>query len=274
MPDDISSRWYVYAILSADAVLPQTLTGLGDAPVTLITSGAIAAAVSCITEPSVDALPAQLLRHETVVETIRRVAPALPVRFGTIFPDVAALTQILAARAPILQADLARVGDKLEMGLLVLRAAPEPGAAAPHADGGASIPELPMPLRDSSGPGAQYLASRFARYAGESRVGEDARRLAQRVDAALRPYVIESRYTLRPAPRLALRSAHLLQPNGEAAFRRVCEDLRTGAPDLRLLVTGPWPPYSFITRSEQSRSRRTTLAALLTGETSVRDMTP
>ncbi|HEX8035565.1 MAG TPA: GvpL/GvpF family gas vesicle protein [Ktedonobacterales bacterium] len=274
MPNDNSTRWYVYAILSADAVLPQTLTGFGDAPVTLIPSGAIAAAVSRIKEPSVDASPAQLLGHETVVEAIRRVAPALPVRFGTIFPDVTALTRILAARAAILQADLARVGDKLEMGLSALWAAPEPGAAAPHADGGGSIPELPVPLRDSSGPGAQYLASRFARYAGESRGAKDTRRLAQRVDAALRPYVIESRYTLRPAPRLALRSAHLLQPDGEAVFRRVCEDLRMGAPDLCLLVTGPWPPYSFTTRSGQSRDHRTTLAALLTGETSLGDSTP
>ncbi len=259
MPDDRSSHWYVYAILSADATPTQALTGLGDAPVSFVRSGAIAAAVSPFMEGSAEPSPARLLRHEATVEAIRRAAPALPVRFGTIFPDSAAVVQALAARAPDLQADLARVGDKLEMGLSILWAAFEPAGTAPgdtpsHAGDEEAAAALPAALQGPAGPGAQYLASRFTHYASESRGAVDARRLAQRVDAALRPYVIESRYALRPAPRLALRSAHLLQPDGEAAFRRACEDLRKGAPDLYVLVTGPWPPYSFATPPRQAQS--------------------
>lgn len=269
MSNDLSSHWYVYAILSADAILPQRLAGLGDAPVVLIPSGAIAAAVSHIESPAIEASPAHLLRHEAAVEAIRRSVPALPVRFGTIFPDVATVARILAERASILQADLGHIGDKLEMGLSVLWGASESGEAAPHVESGGSMTDLPEPLRASSSPGTQYLASRFARYADESRAGGDARRLAQRVEAALRPYVIESRYRLRPAPRLALRSAHLVRPDGEAAFRRAYEDLRVGAPDLRLLVTGPWPPYSFATSSGRSRSDHDARAALLADETSL-----
>ena len=259
MPNDVSSqssRWYVYAILSGDATLPQPLTGIGDAPVTLVLSGAIAAAVSPFIGASAEPSPAQLVRHEATVEAIRRGAPTLPVRFGTLFPDLASVARSLEARASTLQADLARVGDKLEMGLALLWATREPGEtpSQPHTAGDGSVAALPESLRAPSGPGVQYLASRFAHYASESRSVEDARRLAQRVDVILRPYVLESRYTLRPAPRLALRSAHLLQPNGELGFRRVSEELRMGAPDLHVLVTGPWPPYSFAMSPAQSRN--------------------
>lgn len=265
MPDDRSRHWYVYAILSAGAEFPQALTGLGDAPVSLVPAGAIAAAVSPFMESSAAPSPAQLLRHEATVEAIRRVAPALPARFGTIFPDIAAVANALAARAPELQADLARVGDKLEMGLSILWATFEPGDTPSQDDAAAP---LPTALQAPSGPGARYLASRFMRYASESRGAADARRLAQRVDAALRPYVIESRYAVRPAPRLALRSVHLLQPDGEAAFRRVCEELRSGAPDVRVLVTGPWPPYSFATPPRQPRTAHDALFTSLVGEPS------
>lgn len=272
MPDDLSRHWYVYAILSADTdtTFTQALTGLGDAAVSLVRSGAVAAAVSPFTHATVEPSSAQLLRHEATVEAIRRAAPALPVRFGTIFPDIAALVHALAARAPDLQADLARVGDKLEMGLSILWAASgtgtTPGDTPSHAEGEDSMAALPASLQGPSGPGAQYLASRFTHYASESRGAADARRIAQRIDAALRPYVIESRYALRPAPRLALRSVHLLQPDGEAAFRRACEDLRKGAPDLHVLVTGPWPPYSFATPPRQSRTAQDLPIASAVGE--------
>lgn len=277
MPNEVSSqssRWYVYAILHGEATLPQPLTGHGDAPVTLVPSGAIAAAVSPFMAASAEPSPTQLVRHEATVEAIRRNAPALPVRFGTLFPDVVSVARSLEARASILQADLARVGDKQEMGLSLLWATIEPGktTSQPHAAGDGSVAALPESLRASSGPGAQYLASRFAHYASESRSTEAARRLAQRVDTILRPYVLESRYTLRPAPRLALRSAHLLQPDGEAAFRGVCEELHAGAPDLHVLVTGPWPPYSFATHSAQSHNAHDTPAISLVSEASRREM--
>ncbi len=280
MPDDRSSHWYVYAVLSADTAFTQALTGLGDAPVSFVRSGAVAAAVSPFMEGSAEPSPARLLRHEATVEAIRRAAPALPVRFGTIFPDSAAVVHALAARAPDLQADLARVGDKLEMGLSILWAGFEsgtplgtpPGDTPSHAGGEDSVAALPAALQVPSGPGAQYLASRFTHYASESRGAVDARRLAQRVDAALHPYVIESRYALRPAPRLALRSVHLLQPDGEGAFRRACEELRKGAPDLHVLVTGPWPPYSFATPPRQSRNAHDVPFASAVGEPSRGDI--
>lgn len=268
MPDNRSRHWYVYAILSAGAEFPRALTGLDDAPVSLVPAGAIAAAVSTFMESSAAPSPAQLLRHEATVEAIWRVAPALPARFGTIFPDIAAVAQALAARAPELQADLARVGDKLEMGLSILWATFESGDTPSHAGGDDAAAPLPTPLLAPSGPGARYLASRFTRYASESRGAADARRLAQRVDAALRPYVIESRYAVRPTPRLALRSVHLLQSDGDAAFRRVCEELRSGAPDVHVLVTGPWPPYSFATPPRQPRTAHDALFTSLVGEPS------
>ncbi len=39
--------------------------------------------------------------------------------------------------------------------------------------------------------------------------------------------------------------AHLVERGAEREYRVALEVLRHERPDLRFLVTGPWPPYSF-----------------------------
>lgn len=245
------SGWYVYAILPADAALPAGLSGLRGAPVSVVRGGAVAAAVSPIEGEPPGAAPARLLEHEATVEAVRRGSPALPARFGTIFPTVEALARALEARSAVLAADLARLGDAVELGLSVLASGPDRDAT-PAPDESAAEAEIPERLRHAAGPGARYLAARAARYGGDSRARDEARRMEERMERMLGPYAIESRYTPRPAPRLVLRAAYLVAPSRLDAFRAAVEELRRSSScGIRLLVTGPWPPYSFVTAARE-----------------------
>lgn len=255
MSSDVSSGCYVYAVAHAGAALPDGLAGLDDAPLTLMSSGPLAAAVSLVAEAAPAVTSAHLLQHERAVEAVCRVAPALPVRFGTVFPDRQALARALHERRAALHADLARIGGKVEMGLSVLWRAPDPSdpafASGPD-DQSRHGDALPPALRAAAaGAGARYLAARFSRYASRDHAGAAARRLAERIGATLRPHVtvIESRCDVNPTPRLALRAAYLLEPDAVREFKAAYGELRTSLPDLRFLVTGPWPPYSFVSRS-------------------------
>lgn len=242
------SGWYVYAILPADSTLPAGLRGFHGAPVSVVRGGEVAAATSPIERGPPSASPARLLEHEATVEAVRRASPALPARFGTIFPTVEALAHALEARSAVLAADLARLGDAVELGLTVLEAGPARGDAAPAPDESDPATEIPERLRHAAGPGARYLAARAARYGGDTRARDEARRMEERMERALGPYAVESRYTPRPAPRLVLRAAYLVAPSRVEAFRTAVEELRrSSSGGIRLLVAGPWPPYSFVT---------------------------
>ena len=53
--------------------------------------------------------------------------------------------------------------------------------------------------------------------------------------------------------RLALRGACLLDPSQVPAFREGFDAIRRIRPDLRFLLSGPWPPYSFVTPTEAGK---------------------
>jgi hypothetical protein len=51
-----------------------------------------------------------------------------------------------------------------------------------------------------------------------------------------------------PRPPEALRAAYLVDRRAVAGFTRLVARLDERHPELRLLCTGPWPPYSFAER--------------------------
>jgi hypothetical protein len=234
----MASACYVYAILARETPLPAGLRGIAGAPVALVPYRALAAATSPLEHGSPHPTPQNVWRHEAVVEVLRSQGPALPVRFGTVLADAAAVAHALAARYDVLAADLARLGDKVEFSLSVLWDPP----STPRED--------QAPSMKAQSPGSRYLHARLAAYRREAAVRERARALARELDRELSVHALESRCTVLPTPRLVVRAAYLLEPGRVPAFQDTFAQLRQAHPDLRLLLSGPWPPYRFVTPPE------------------------
>jgi hypothetical protein len=213
---------YVYAVLPSDADVPP-LHGLGDAAVQRRAAGGLALAVS-----EHDAEPPgtqeALLRHAEVVETLAETGAAvLPARFGLVFRDDAALEAGVAGQAAELRAALERVRGCAEVGLRVL--GPELG-----------IPETPQR-------GGDYLRARL-------RETTERARLAAQLHDALARHARDSTVNAPAGERLLLSAAYLVPRDGVDDFRGEVVKLERSHPDLALVCTGPWPPYSFAPRTE------------------------
>jgi len=143
-----------------------------------------------------------LWRHEAMLERLMEDRGVLPVRYGTLVPDEAAVLRTLDERRDELAAGLARVRGAVELAL--------------RAD-----------LRDAS-------AGFAARAAGAG--------AASRLHEALTPLAREA--VLQPAREL-LRAAYLVDRGGVDAFVARVRELEAAAPQLALVCTGPWPPFSF-----------------------------
>jgi Gas vesicle synthesis protein GvpL/GvpF len=238
----MASGCYVYAILAREPPLPPGLRGFGGAAVSTVPWRALAAATSPLERGAPRPTPENVWRHEAVVEVLRSQGPALPVRFGTVLADASAVAHALAERYDVLVADLARLGDKVELGLNVLWDPPiTPGEEQLPSSGAAM---------EAHGPGLRYLQARLAAHRREVAVRERARSLARELDRELGIHALERRCTLLPTPRLVVRAAYLLDPRRVPAFQDAFAELRQTHPDLRLLISGPWPPYSFVTPPE------------------------
>jgi Gas vesicle synthesis protein GvpL/GvpF len=170
---------------------------------------------------------ATLRAHDAVIRRLADTVDAiLPVRFGALLSE-SALTDALAARGRELTEALALVAGREQMTLRLMgEAVPRraPAAVSDH-------PEL--------GPGARYLAARRA----EWRRAREAPEL-EPLRPALQPLVRAERVTRHDAPPLLASVYHLIDRGASAAYLSAVE--RAGGPTpVRIVVTGPWPPYAF-----------------------------
>jgi hypothetical protein len=193
------------------AVLAITDAGVTvDPPVVAVRSDGVSVLCAPASEETVDA--DALWRHEELLEGLMERRPLLPVRYGTRVPDEAAAAAAVAGRGAELMAQLDRVRGAVEVSVRVRGAEPSPPATGSES-------------------GVEYLRARTA----ASRAGEA-------VHEVLDPLARESR-VLGGAD--ALRAAYLVEHGDVDAFVARVRELQGAHPELAILCTGPWPPYSF-----------------------------
>jgi Gas vesicle synthesis protein GvpL/GvpF len=199
---------------------------LGGARVRALESDGLAAVYS--RHRSLRARPSRegVLAHERVLEAIMERGPVLPLRFGTELESENDLAAVLDERRDELLRALERVRGRVELGLRVL---PE------RRDGAA---------RGGERSGREYLLARV-----------DEHRRAERAAAELHPPLAAlasaSRLQEQPAPPAILVGSYLVAEDQIEAFRARVDELATRHRELQLVVTGPWPPYSFATEEDR-----------------------
>jgi hypothetical protein len=219
------SRVYLYALLSET---PACETGVGvcSERLRVVALGDLVALVGDVGEPP--APTAVTLRAQDMV--LRRLCAAvdalLPVRFGTLLADDAALAESLAPRQPELARAMGRISGCEQMTLRVWGEAP---AAAPLA---AAV---------EGGPGTQYLV-------GRRRAREWARRVPELEPArpGLADLVREERVERHDRPPLLVTVQHLVPRAAVRPYIDAIDGARGRLRPWRVSVTGPWPAYAFV----------------------------
>jgi hypothetical protein len=169
-------------------------------------------------------------RHDAVNREALRSATPLPLRFGTHFTDEEGARQALRSRRDEFLRTLDRVGGSVEMGLRVF----DPGVARVP-------PETP-----SIGSGREFLEHRRRAMLRESEWARHAALVLERIDQIFDPVRVDCRITTSVAPPVLGTLAHLIAREGLEAYRSCAEQALKSFPDLRIRLTGPWAPYSFV----------------------------
>jgi hypothetical protein len=221
---------YAYCVLPATRPPADSLTGVQDRPVAALQIDDLLIWVSHgpRPEPSLEAVQA----HNRVVETaVTNTVTPVPLRFGQWLENEAALRSALAERVPGYRRQLAEFAGCLEFGLRLLDPAATPKARDVQASTGTSGFEYMQALRESS------------RLAEQQR--EHAETVRARVHETLQDVVRAERVAEERTPHGVLTVAHLVARPRFDEYRERARQLRTMFPAMRLMVSGPWPPYSF-----------------------------
>lgn len=158
---------------------------------------------------------ADAVAHGLVVEALASVASAVaPVRFGETFADESRLAATIEERLPAIVATLERVAGCVELGVRV--AAPVRRASVVAANG------------------TGYLQDRLAALHEHDLVMSG---LHEQVASVSREASVSSRG--------AFEAAYLVERGRVAEAERRVRDFTAAHPELTVVCTGPWAPYSF-----------------------------
>jgi hypothetical protein len=246
----VTQASYLYAVTGA--LSPEALhdvRGIGGAPVRAVAAGEVNCVVSSVArsefgeEPlrrnleRFDWLERVAREHDAVVSAASRLTPTLPLRLATVYRDDESAAARISERESAALAALARVAGREEWGVKVFAVpAPEPVSAT---------------ARPSSG--ADYLRQRRAQLETQMSAGEAGRLDATTVFDELATLAVDARRHRPQDPQLSgnpqpmlLNAAYLVDRDRVSDFRAAVERVAAQRPPGAVVVTGPWPPYSFV----------------------------
>ena len=222
----------------------EGLAGVGGARVRVLTLGGFAAVVSEAGDEAAAVNEENLLAHNRVNAAALAVATPLPCRFGT-RAAAERLAQYVAANEAALNAALARVRGRVEMSVKLMGRAEGQGSEVEGEEGGALGMLAGGAGLGAAGAGTAFLLKKRREILGE----EGARRRAEGAAAwlaeGLNGLARETAERLSPSEAIVVRAAHLVERARVTEYRARLRALAAERRDLRLLASGPWPPYSF-----------------------------
>jgi Gas vesicle synthesis protein GvpL/GvpF len=190
--------------------------------------------------------------HHNVVDAAVRLFPVLPARFATVYSSDACMVAALANRGDQLRAALARVGGRVEWGVKAYAVPERRTRADEGAEPAAAAVGAGSGLGTEPGAGMAYLKRRRAQISAKRESSRTAVASAREVHVELSGHAAQTRMYPPQAPALSgtkapmlLNASYLLDAGGAAGFASVVAAAAAAHPDLRLDLTGPWPPYSF-----------------------------
>jgi hypothetical protein len=258
--DEDDEGWYLYGIVRAGAVEPGVPGVDPRREVVAVEQGAVAAIAGPVSlrDFAPEALRERLqdrewmaervFAHEAVLARHLNAGPVVPMRFATVVTDEAAVHQFL---------------DELEADLLhaleVLDGRSEWGVKL-YADWAAvrkaTTARTASEATEEGGEGAAYFSRKRSLRTARSRSQELGHRIARAsyeelADVAVRAALLALREPDEGEPEgqsMLLNGAFLVDDEALDDFHDLAERLGRdhAATGIRVEVTGPWPPYSFV----------------------------
>lgn len=240
----MSGTIYVYAVTKAEAALSLELPGIDDRPLERVECGDLAVITSLARDPAIAPSKEKALHHHEVVAALSAIGTTLPVRFGTTFPDRQALVSAVEGLYPQLLDSVQRLAGTVEFGVTSFWET----ASVDDQRCGSSEPNWSGPAAS----GSDYMHRRLREYRRHERLRQRAQSVAADLSSQFGDLILDSDEQILPSPDVPVRASYLIAAERATELRAAFDEARTEVSDVRIVLSGPWPPYSFTATGLQS----------------------
>ena len=170
------------------------------------------------------------IAHAAVVGSVLDKTTSLPFRFGTIISEQQ-LRHYVTTYKPALEKSFAHVRGCVEMDLKIIWQIAKSDQP---------------PEKEEQGPGTAFLEKKRRELLGDERQAALKDELSNLLRKDLGDLIRDEQIALRPSKTADLAAVfHLVERANIQTYQEKVQEIRNNRPDLKIRLSGPWPPYSF-----------------------------
>ena len=219
--------------------------GIGGQPVLVVAHNGLSAALSELAESDLVPDPSQILAYGRVVEHFFREQTVIPLRYGCQLENASEVVCLLEKHHEEYQTLLRELEGLNEMGIRVLLEGSEAGTKTD------ALPVPPESFPGTCNSGTAFLAAKRQRFLDLDRAGLDQRLLVDELCGPLSGLFVRRKVESPDLTRSRLLSLYFLVPRASVeSFRQAARRLHPKE-SVKLLLSGPWPPYNFVDAHER-----------------------
>jgi len=241
----------VYSVVKEPAVVGTPLTGMKGQALSFIAGHGLCAAVSELDAEEGAPPVSELLVYSRVVEELHRLQAVVPMRYGSFLNGIEEIRNALKERRRQYEALLAQLEGHVEMGIRILLPEKEQHLQQKEPMKGRgplfNVETTAQPKDEPPVDGHAYLALRKVHYQMQDEMSQGRQVLIDRYTRAFSSLYAKHRTETDTKNGAVILSLYFLTPKGKVdrfreTFGRVAEN-----GDAKALLSGPWPPYNFVT---------------------------
>jgi hypothetical protein len=220
--------------------LPGNNTGLIS-----VSRNSMAAILEEISQSRVIVSTEKAMQYAKIIEELHQQYDLLPVRYGTVMDTMETTVLMLEKYQPEFERNLKKVENKEEFSLRIFWDY-EKGSEEVRKNMNDNDPEIVSSLTGKTETAA-YLFKKIKAYRFENALLDYSEQICEEIRRVTRPFCPEVKFK-KMLSKSTLLEAYFLQKKGQkedfiSAVQRINDQYK----GFRFLLTGPWPPYNFVT---------------------------
>ena len=238
-----------YAVIDSNSKISDSINGLEGIGIYNIPYRDIGIVVS-EGEQIQDITREHILKHEEAVEKLMESFTVLPVSFLTLFKKEDDVLLMMQEYYSDFRENLDRLRNKVESGIKIIW----PGETIKNRIIEASKKlNANVAIADNT-PGKSFAMQKLEKYKIDKEFAEEADRCIALLDDFFSRFVTEKKLEKLRSDNLLLNAYYLVEKEKQGDFKEAFQRTRSTPGDLKFLLSGPWPPYNFISLTKKPSS--------------------